>query len=156
MEQTSGRIGVFLLALIIAAFCLNWLWEMLQMPAYAEMAGRPWAETARRCTVATFGDVFMTLAVYAVGALAAGDLRWATSIRWNSLVATALLGAHWAAGVEWWAIATERWTYNELMPTVPLLGVGLWPLLQLMVLTPAAFCLAAWCSRRAPDRFSTR
>ena len=113
------------------------------MPAYAEMADRPWPETARRCTVATLGDVFMTLAVYAVGALAAGRVRWATSIQWNTLVAAGLLGAHWAVAVEWWAIATERWTYNDVMPVVPVLGVGLWPLVQLSLLIPAAIWIAA-------------
>ena len=79
MEQTSGRIGVFLLTLMAAAFCLNWLWEMLQMPAYGEMAGRP---GARRL-------VPVPWLPHAVGAMAAGNLRWATPIRWNSLVAIA-------------------------------------------------------------------
>ena len=152
MEQPSGRIGLFLLILVVGAFCLNWVWEMLQMPVYAEMAGRPWAETARRCTVATFGDVFMTFAVCGTISLAAGSLRWITPIRWNSLIASALLAAQWAVAVEWWAIATERWTYNDLMPVVPALGVGLWPLLQLSLLTPLAIWIASRLScRMKPD-----
>lgn len=66
----------FVAALLVSAFGLNWLWELAQMPAYAEMAGRSWRQTVPTCTLAAVGDVGMTLAIYAVGALAAGSLRW--------------------------------------------------------------------------------
>src|SRR5713226_9123430 len=80
-------------ALFVAAFGLNWLWEMAQMPAYAEMAGRSWRETLPRCTVATLGDVVITFAVYGVGSLAAGQVRWGVTGKWNVYATAALLGA---------------------------------------------------------------
>src|SRR3989442_115376 len=88
----TSRLPWFLAALCAAAFAFNWPWEMAQMPAYAEMAGRPWGETLWPCTLASLGDVAATLAIYGVGALAAGQLRWGTDGRWNVYTTAALLG----------------------------------------------------------------
>lgn len=129
--------------LSLTAFAMNWIWEMVQMSAFIEMAGRTWRETALACTVATFGDVAMTLAICGVGTIAAGDLRWGMRGNWNVYVTTALLGGLCAAAFEWFAQSTGRWTYNENMPIVPGLQVGLWPLLQLTLLMP----LSLWTAR---------
>jgi len=139
----------FLAALALAAFVLNWLWEMAQMPAYAEIAGRTWWESVPSCSLAALGDVAITFAVYGVGALAAGCLRWGTKGGWNVYAAAALLGGLCAAAYEWRSLAARRWSYNAHIPIVPLLGVGLWPLLQLTLLVPAALYLArCWAGRR--------
>ncbi len=144
----------FFTALGVAAFAMNWLWEMVQMPAYAEMARRPWRETALPCTLATVGDVVVTFSVYGLGALAAGRLRWGAAGGWNVYAAAALLGGATAVGIEWRALATGRWSYGEAMPVVPALGVGLWPLLQLALLVPGAFWVARWWAGRASGRMA--
>lgn len=36
--------------------------------------------------------------------------------------------------IEWYGLATKRWAYNEKMPIIPILQVGLTPTLQLGVL----------------------
>ena len=53
---------------LVAAFVMNWLWEMAQMAAYREMAEMPWMRAIGTCTQATVGDVVMTLLAYAIGA----------------------------------------------------------------------------------------
>jgi hypothetical protein len=141
--QSSCPIWPFIVTLVVAAFGLNWLWEMVQMPAYAEMAGRSWRETAPRCTVATLGDVAVTLAIYAVGALAAGRLRWGMKGAWNVYVTGAILGGASAVAIEWRVLGSGRWSYSERMPIVPGTGIGLWPLLQLTLLVPLTFWIAA-------------
>jgi hypothetical protein len=136
----------FFVVLSIASFGLNWLWEMLQMPAYTEMAGRSWRSTAWTCTLATFGDVGITWIVCGLGTLAAGDRRWAVSGRWNVYVTVGLLSASAAVAAEWRALSLGLWSYNASMPVIPLLDVGLWPLLQLTLLTPLCVFLARrWC-----------
>jgi hypothetical protein len=137
-----------LAALTLAAFGLNWLWEMAQMPAYVEMAGRPWRETLPICTLATLGDVVITFTVCGVGALAAGQVWWGVTGKWNVFATAALLGGAVAVVIEWRALASGRWSYTERMPVVPFLGVGLWPLLQLSLLVPAALWVAARCGNR--------
>jgi hypothetical protein len=127
---------------------LNWFWEMAQMPAYAELAGRSWGETLLPCTLATVGDVAVTLAVWSVGALAAGDVRWGTVPRWNVYATAALLAGGWSVAYEWKALGSGRWSYTGWMPVVPVLGVGLWPLLQLALLVPLSLAVAAWWARR--------
>lgn len=140
--------SVFAAALATAAFVLNWLWEMAQMPGYAELAGRRWSDTLVPCTVAAAGDVGLTFVVYGVGALAAGRLSWGEEKKWNVYAAAAILGALIAIAIEWRAAQTGRWSYTDDMPIVPGLGVGLWPLLQLAILTPFSIWIARWLAGR--------
>lgn len=132
---------IFVLTLASVAFCLNWFWEMIQMRAYQEMAEQSWAKTVPVCTIAALGDVLMTLAIYALGAVASGSAAWGARRRWNVYVTASLLGAGFAAAFEWFALYTGRWSYGDAMPVIPGLGLGLWPLLQLAVLVPASFFL---------------
>ena len=155
MDRHSVVPWSFFALLALTAFAMNWVWEMVQMSAFVEMAGRSWRETALACTAATLGDVVMTLAICGIGTVAAGDLRWGMRGNWNVYVATALLGGLCAAAFEWFAQATGRWTYNENMPVVASLKLGLWPLLQLTLLTPLAFGIARFLTHsleRAQDR----
>lgn len=143
------RLRRYLAGLFVAAFALNWPWEMLQMPAYVELAGRSWGETALVCTLATFGDAILTLLVYAAGALVTRRPRWALGGGWKVYLFAALAGALCAAIIEWAALSTARWSYTERMPRV--LGVGMLPLLQLMLLVPAAFRIALWWHGRGSE-----
>ncbi len=147
VTEPSPRLGAFFAALTLSAFAFNWVWEMAQMPAYREAAGRPWPETVPTCTLAALGDVAIILAVYGAGALATGDVRWGLSGRWSVYTSAALLGGACAVALEWRAFATGRWSYTDAMPVIPLLGVGLWPVLQLTVLTPTAFGIARYWVR---------
>ncbi len=142
----------FFTALFMTAFGLNWLWEMAQMPAYAEMAAHSWGEIVLTCTVATVGDGVITLAIYGVGALATRRLRWGLEGGWNVYATAALLGGAWAAAIKWRALAFGRWSYTDRMPIVPVLDIGLWPLLQLTVLVPLALWIATTWTRRRQTR----
>src|SRR5437016_5410533 len=94
--QGSRSSWSFFAAVVTAAFCLNWLWEMVQMAAYVEMAGRSWAETLLPCTLAALGDVAMMLAIYGLGALAARNWRWGFEGHWNVYLSGTLLGGIFA------------------------------------------------------------
>ena len=133
---------IYFAVLCAASFILNWCWEMAQMRGYTELARVPWWDTVLPCSRATGGDVIITLAVYAIGALASRQIGWAITNRWNVYATAAILGAACAVAIEWRAQFAGQWSYNEFMPVVPGLQVGLWPFLQLTVLIPAAFWLA--------------
>lgn len=151
-DRPPRRPWPFFAALFGISFALNWFWEMLQMTAYVEMAGRSWREVAPGCTVATLGDAAITLAICAVGSLAAGRPRWGMEGGWNVYATAAILGAVAAVAIEWEALGAGRWSYTAEMPLVPGLDVGLWPFLQLTLLVPAALAIAARCInlREAP------
>jgi hypothetical protein len=143
------RLGRFIAATVLASFVFNEIWEMAQMSAYLETAGHSWAGTLGLCTRAAVGDVGIVLGIYLTGALAAGDPGWGLRVRCRIVCATAaLVGLVYAVLVEDHGLATGSWSYSQRMPLVPLLGVGLWPLLQMTLLPPLAFSLARWWASR--------
>lgn len=148
-SQKRWEFSRFISATVLVAFVLNEIWEMSQMSGYVEMAGRPWMSTLALCTKASVGDVGIILGIYGAGALAAGDLRWGLRNRWNIYAAAALLGLFCATLVEYSALGAGRWSYTERMPMVPVLGAGLWPLLQMTLLPPLTFWIAQWWARRS-------
>lgn len=135
-------------ALLVASLGLNWPWEMVQMRAYVEMATRSWSDSTLTCTVATLGDGVITLGIYGVTALAKRRFQWGLHAGWKGCAAVALLGAACAVAIEKVALTAGCWSYNEQMPIVPVLNVGLWPLLQLTLLVPIALWIAGWWGRR--------
>lgn len=149
MVTSSVRpIRVFFVTLVLAAFLLNWLWEIAQMPAYAVPA-RTLGASALAHVMPGLGDVAITLGVYGIAALADGRLSWGMSGGWHVYTTAALLGGASATAYEWIALAQGWWSYSDLMPVVPVLGVGLWPLLQLTLLIPAAVRCAVWWAGRS-------
>ena len=145
------RLWAFLATLFVIAFAMNWVWEMLQMAAYAELSQQPWQRTVLRCTAASIGDGAITLLAFGVGALVSPTLR-ARSARSTTYVLLASIGAAFAIVIEHVALRAQEWSYNEQMPIVPLLGVGLYPLLQLTILVPIAYALALGLQRSRADR----
>ena len=142
------RLARFLAATVLVGFVLNGIWEMAQMSAFVETAGYSWTSTLGICTRAAVGDVGILLSIYAVIALATGELGWGMSGRWNQYATVAVLGLATAMLVEHAALAAERWTYTERMPVVYLLDAGLWPLLQMTLLPPLTFLFARWWAGR--------
>jgi hypothetical protein len=129
----------------IFAFLLNYPWEFLQVPFYENMANARHWEAVLFCSRATIGDA--AIAVISFWAVAGHSRSRAWILRPTPFEVAGFV----AAGVgitimlEW--LATEilnRWRYAEAMPTLPLLGTGLLPLLQWLILPP----LVVWFVRR--------
>jgi len=132
----------FFVALFVFAFGLNWLWEMLQMPAYVKTTADSWQAKVLVCTVASLIDGVITLGVYGLGAFLTGRLRWAARGEWRVYLTFALGGAICAVVIEKFALAFGFWSYGDRMPILPMLGIGLLLLLQLTLLLPAALWIA--------------
>lgn len=148
-EHTRSEVVRFFVCTAVASFVLHAIWEMSQMAAYRDLAGRPFLETVVRCTPATLGDVIITFWIYGLGALAAHSIGWGLHPRWNVYLTVALLAAVHAIWIEQAAIASGRWSYTDKMPTIPGLGAGVWPLLQLVLLTPLTIMLSSRFALRA-------
>ena len=147
-----GELARFFVCMAVASFVLHLIWEMSQMAAYKELAGRPLRETIARCTPAIIGDVVLTFWIYGIGALAAYSIGWGFQPRWNVYLTLGLLGLGHAVWIEQVALASGLWSYTDKMPRIPRLDVGVWPLLQLALLTP----FVVWLSRRFALRRRTR
>ena len=127
--------------LVVVAFVLHWAWEVTHAVAFVESAG-PFLFRLRHCLPMAGIDAVWTLGLWAlVGGLSASGRP--TSRR---LVALGILGGLTAILLERLALAGHRWTYNALMPVLPVLDVGLWPVLQ-MIAVPV---VSVWLSRRSP------
>lgn len=124
----------------IFAFLLNFPWEFLQIPMYVGMAEAPhWAAT-KVCAFATLGDAGIMVVAYWMAAGAARSRRWFVEPRrWPTAV---FISAGVAITIVLERLATgplDRWQYAAAIPVVPLLGVGVTPLLQWLLLP--AICL---------------
>ena len=84
----------------------------------------------------------MTLLAYAIGAGLSRNLRWTWVGSPKVYAVLATLGFAMAVIVERVASASGMWSYNEHMPMIPGLEVGLLPILQLTVLFPLSFAFA--------------
>ena len=119
---------------------LNFLWEMVVMPAYETRSTPAAGVGIAMCLLATLGDVGITLGSYAVAASI-------TTRRWLLRPGLASFATYLAVGVVM-TIAFEyvnvyvlhRWSYAPLMLVVA--GIGVLPLLQWCVFPPVVLWLA--------------
>ncbi|MEQ1679597.1 MAG: hypothetical protein ABL983_01465 [Nitrospira sp.] len=57
-------------------------------------------------------------------------------------------GGALSVGIEWTTVHVLRWwTYDEQMPLVPLVNIGIVPVIQMLVLPPLIFRLVVIVSR---------
>jgi len=139
--------GLWLLAEVLAVgFVLNYLWEMIQMPAFADGAGQPfqpdWKFAVRHCFIPTLGDSFIIGLTFILGWLVQGHPGWMQRLGWRQILLLTLPLVLLAITIELVNVyVLERWTYSDLMPVAPVLGVGLFPMVQLALLTLLTFAL---------------
>jgi hypothetical protein len=132
------NIGIF-------AFLLSFPWEVLQSPFFQGMpTARHW-DAVRICKLAALGDAGLMLLNFWVVAWAGGGRRWPLEPTVARVAGFTGLGLAATIFIE--ILATQvwhRWRYSALMPTIPVLEVGLIPLLMWGVLPP----LVLWVVRR--------
>ncbi len=119
------------------SFGLNFIWEIVQMFAYETDQQGGWIEIHLFCALASVIDAIVTVGIYAL-LKKIGFTRGTAAY-----VLAAALGAVCAIVFEFSASAFGLWSYNQKMPVVPFLGVGLLPLAQLTLLVPLSIRLAA-------------
>jgi hypothetical protein len=122
----------------VTSFILHLAWEILQMPLYALPPASFW-ENVQMCLFATAtGDMAFMLTLYLAIAAVHEDLWWVGNKNryWHiaTWVVPVLVGSLLAVCFELWAVyVVHRWDYAS-MPLVPVLRVGVTPLLQMIVL----------------------
>lgn len=118
-----------LLLIFIYAFLFNLVWENLHSFLYAHYRGNEITQwILLRATlfdaifIAALGTLFMSVAYLR-------DRQWLA----------VLFGIIAAVGIELYALQSARWAYNDSMPIIPLLRVGLTPTMQLGLLSYIIF-----------------
>ena len=145
MQSQSGFAGIPELNVAVFSFLLNFVWEMWQIPFFASAPGDPHWVGVVACTRATFGDASISVVAFWCVAALARSRWWILDASPSQVAAFVAVGVVITIILE--ALATgplERWSYAPLMPTLPVLGTGVIPLLQWMLLPP----LTIWFVRR--------
>ncbi|AFZ38378.1 hypothetical protein Sta7437_4955 (plasmid) [Stanieria cyanosphaera PCC 7437] len=121
----------------IFSFLLNFLWEMQQMPFFKVSPEFTCTDVVNNCTLATVGDVGISLAAFGTVAVLSKSRRWILQPNWWQVSIFILVGI--VITIIFEALATgilNRWQYEDIMPTLPFLGTGLSPVLQWLIIPP--------------------
>lgn len=119
------------------------IWEILQLPLYTSWSTAAREQLAFAVLHCTAGDTMIAglslLAALTLFGLSAWPKANAKRVYWTTLV----LGAGYTIFSEWLNTSVRgTWAYSDLMPVVPLIGTGLAPLLQWLVVPTLAYWFA--------------
>ena len=130
--------------LLVLGLPLQVLWETAQLPLYTVWYQKEWGYILYSIVHCTLGDLLILLISYELIALLNRNRYWIDKgVLWNGLVFT-VFGAGYTIYSEVTNVYIEKtWTYADVMPIVPIVGIGLAPLLQWLIIPP----LLLWLTR---------
>lgn len=123
--------------LLLLSFPFHFTWEMLQDPLYLGLLEKEHGVVRSMCLQATFGDVVITFIAFGAASLFARSRYWfdGTNIRsYKPWIVWYGFGVAITIVIEIYSTTiAERWAYGPLMPIIPLISVGLSPVLQWII-----------------------
>ena len=138
-----GKILHRLAALFVISALVNLPWEVAQMPLYAEEGS--WLEFVLHCLIPSLGDGFIVILIFCVGWVARGRSDWTDQPNWPAYALMLMTGFSIAVMIEWLGFyVLKRWGYTASMPLLPVLGIGVVPVLQMLILPPLIFRMTSW------------
>ena len=119
-------------------------WEFAHMPLYTLWDTATPAEIIFAAVHCTGGDILIGLSGLMAALFVSAASRWPDEgYRRTALVAIAL-GLGYTFFSEWLNIEVrEAWAYRDLMPIIPVIGTGLSPVVQWILVPTFAFWWAA-------------
>lgn len=121
---------------------LNLIWEVAQIPFYTIWQDGTWGEIVFALAHCTVGDVLIA-AFSATGAILLTGMRWPRDARASLIFIGFFIGISLSYTIfsEWFNVMVRKsWTYSAMMPVIPPLGTGLFPVLQ-WIMMPS---MASW------------
>ena len=148
MNTRIASEGAWLLVLRRYFLCIaaaNLVWEFAQLPLYTIWRDGTPGEIVFAAIHCTGGDILIASAAVLGSLMLLGGGRWPMD-RYRTVATAALVsGIAYTIFSEWLNTGIRgSWSYADLMPTLPLIGSGLSPLAQWIVIPLAAF----WWARR--------
>jgi len=121
----------------------HFAWEIIQLPLYTIWNEGTMREIAFAVIHCTGGDILIALASIMGAMIIVGKPDW-PSVRFCEVAAvTIFFGVAYTVYSEWFNVSVRgSWAYAPLMPTIPLIGTGLTPTLQWIVIPVAALAVA--------------
>ena len=148
MTQQRRTIRSILVIYAIAVF-FNYVWELAQSSLYVgtgNLRNIWW-----HCGIAAIGDGFLVLIIYMAGWLVFRDPYWFGKPGWRCYILIFVAGLVISSAIEFVAVRILKlWAYSSTMPRLPVFGVGLAPVAQMVVLPSLSFrAVAAWQARKS-------
>jgi hypothetical protein len=122
----------FVIKTIFFAFFFNVAWEILQIPLF-KGGVYEWHHILF-CVLASVADVIMVLLIYFGFALIYKNALWVKNLNAKRIILLILTGGTGAILAEVRHLSIGTWSYAGAMPLIPVVNVGLSPVLQFMVL----------------------
>lgn len=135
--------------LVILSFLGHFAWELLQAPLFSSLADEGHITGILICLRATLGDLGIALAAFWAVAIVGRGRDWAARPGMGPVAVYLATGLVATVGLE--LLNTEilnRWSYASDMPRLPVLGTGLSPLLQWLIIPS----LVLWYLHRLSPR----
>ena len=121
----------------IFGFLFNFIWEIWQVPLFQGMDELTHFEATLHCTMAALGDVVILLVAFWIIALTARSRSWIIHPKTIQVTGFIVIGIVITVVIEAIAIhVLNRWQYATVMPTLPILGTGIAPILQWLIIPP--------------------
>jgi hypothetical protein len=117
---------------LVAGFLLNFAWELLQGPLYQGFVLD--LRHIAFCALAAVSDAIMVLLLYYGFAFIYNAPFWVKGMNLQRALVLGLTGGLGAILVEKSYLSEEAWTYAPSMPVIPIVNVGLSPVLQFTIL----------------------
>lgn len=130
----------YVLTIILAAFLLNAVWEILQIPLYVEGV-YSWSHILF-CLLASVADAIMVLLIYFGFGMIYKNALWIQNLNLSRIVFLVMVGGIGAVFAETRHLSMGTWSYAESMPIISVVNVGLSPVLQFMILPLLIYVVA--------------
>ena len=138
VQTTWNAVWQYLVWIMI----LMLVWEIAQLPLYTLWRTAGWRDQIVSVLHCTAGDIAIALTALIFSVLVT-NRSWPATEKSSMLICLIGLGVGYTIYSEWSNLARGAWAYTERMPTLPLFGTGLAPLLQWLLLPPLALRLVA-------------
>jgi len=124
----------------------NLAWEFAHMPLYTLWDTGSTGEIVFAALHCTGGDILIAMSTLLVALILFGTSQWPEYGYRLVAFAAIVFGLGYAVFSEWLNIEVRQtWAYRETMPVIPVIGVGLSPVAQWILLPGIAFW---WAERR--------
>ena len=142
LKKTTDRkaFNKFIFTMIVLAFILNFTWELIQIPLYKNPAYD--INHTAFCALASIADVLMVLLLYFAIAIIFKNPFWVKPLKLHRIVIVVLIGGAGAALSEIRHLSLGSWAYDNSMPLIPVVNVGIAPVLQFMILPVLIYFLS--------------
>ncbi|MFQ5757855.1 MAG: hypothetical protein ACE5H7_17410 [Acidiferrobacterales bacterium] len=144
----GNRYGWFSVLVPYVSFVavISLAWEILQLPFYTIWREGSASEIAFAVAHCTIGDLLIALSALVVALILARDAIWPKGSYARVAMMTVIFGVLYTVFSEWVNVELRQgWAYSDLMPVIPIIGTGLSPVAQWLVIPLAGIW---WVRRR--------